>query len=242
MGANELNGLHEHAGGAAAGIVDAPLVGLQHLDQEPDDAARRVELTGTPSLRTRKLRKEVLVDPAKHVPRPRVLTADLNVADQIDELAQAGFVQGRPSVILGQHALELQDIALDGGHGVVHQLADGRLFGLPFQMVPARLRRYPENVLRTVFVRVLGIGALLLLPGQAGVDLLEGVRDALRKIRPRPRACTRPRPWSHAGRRPSSRARLRSPRLRRFLPPSSIQELWPLDLHEAYRSARDPVR
>jgi hypothetical protein len=33
VGGDELIGLHEHAGGAAAGIVDTALVGLEHLDQ-----------------------------------------------------------------------------------------------------------------------------------------------------------------------------------------------------------------
>ena len=40
---DELHRLHEHAGGTAAGIVDAAPLGLQHLDQQLDHAARGVE-------------------------------------------------------------------------------------------------------------------------------------------------------------------------------------------------------
>ena len=42
VGLDELDGLDEHAGGAAAGVVDAALVGLEHFDQQPDDGLRGV--------------------------------------------------------------------------------------------------------------------------------------------------------------------------------------------------------
>ena len=35
VGFDERLGLHEHAAGAAAGVVDPPLVRLDHLDEEP---------------------------------------------------------------------------------------------------------------------------------------------------------------------------------------------------------------
>ena len=44
VGTNELDGLDEHARGSAAGIVDPPPVGFQHLDEQLDDAAGGVEL------------------------------------------------------------------------------------------------------------------------------------------------------------------------------------------------------
>lgn len=40
----EALGLDEHATGAAARVVHSSLVRLDHLDQELDDGARRVEL------------------------------------------------------------------------------------------------------------------------------------------------------------------------------------------------------
>src|SRR5205085_10521396 len=44
VGFDEFLRLHEHAAGAAAGIVDAALVRREHLDEKADDALRRVEL------------------------------------------------------------------------------------------------------------------------------------------------------------------------------------------------------
>ena len=41
---DELLGLHEHAARAAAGVIDAPVVGFEHLDEQADDAARGEEL------------------------------------------------------------------------------------------------------------------------------------------------------------------------------------------------------
>ena len=51
--------------GAAAGVVDAALVGLEHLDQQLDHAARRVELAALLALGAGELREEVLVDAAE---------------------------------------------------------------------------------------------------------------------------------------------------------------------------------
>ena len=48
VGVDELDRLNEHTGRAAAGVIDAPVVRLYHLDEQLDDAARGVELA-TPS-------------------------------------------------------------------------------------------------------------------------------------------------------------------------------------------------
>ena len=67
VGGDELGRLHEHAARAAARVVDAALVRLQHLDEQPDDRAGRVELAGVAALGGGELAEEVLVDPAEHV-------------------------------------------------------------------------------------------------------------------------------------------------------------------------------
>ena len=69
--ADELDRLHEHAGGAAAGIVDPAPVWLQHLDQELDDAARGVELASLLALGARELGQEVLVELGRSRPFER---------------------------------------------------------------------------------------------------------------------------------------------------------------------------
>ena len=166
--ADELDRLDEHAGGAAAGVVDAAPVGLQHLDQELDDAARGVELASLLALGAGELGQEVLVDPADHVLRAGVLVAHLDVADHVDELAEPLLVEGRTGVVLGQHVLERRVVALDRGHGVVDELADGGLPGLCLEMAPARLARDPEDAHRAVLVRILRVGALGLLAFEVG--------------------------------------------------------------------------
>ena len=165
--ADELHRLHEHARGAAAGVVHPAPVGLEHLDQQLDHAARRVELAALLALGAGELGEEVLVDAAEHVLGAARLVADPDVADQVDELAEALLVERGTGVVLGQHALERRVVALDAGHGVVHELADGGLLGLGLEVRPARLGRHPEDVQRAVFVRVFGVGALRLLGQRA---------------------------------------------------------------------------
>jgi len=49
--------------------------------------------------------------------------------DEVDEFAEAVFVEAGAGVVLGENALEARVVALDGDHGVVHGLADGGLLG-----------------------------------------------------------------------------------------------------------------
>jgi hypothetical protein len=136
---NELHRLHEHAGRAAAGVVNAAAVGLEHLDKKLHHAARGVELAALLALGAGELREKVFVHTTEHVLGAAFLIADFDVADEVDQLAEAGFVERGAGVVLGQHALEGRVVAFDGGHGVVHQLADGGLLGLGFEVRPARL-------------------------------------------------------------------------------------------------------
>ena len=179
MRADELHRLHEHARRAAAGVVHPAAVGLEHLDQQRDHAARRVELAALLALGAGELGEEVLVDAAEHVLGAARFVADLDVADEVDELAEALLVERGAGVVLGQHALERRVVALDAGHRIVDKLADGALAGLRLQVRPARLGRYPEDALGAVLVRVFGVGAPGLLGEQRGMALLEGVGDVL---------------------------------------------------------------
>ena len=179
VGADELHRLHEHPRGAAAGVVDPALIWLQHFHQQLDDAARRVEFAPLLALGAGELRQKILVDAAQHILGAGLLIAHLDVADEIDNLAQAGFVQRRASVVFGQHALQNGIVPFDAGHGIVHQPADGGLFGSRLQLRPARFARHPEDVLGAVFVRVLRVGSLSDFSLQPAVGFLEGVGDVL---------------------------------------------------------------
>ena len=67
VGFDEFFRLHEHAAGAAAGIVDAAFVGSEHLDEEAHDALRGVELAAVLALGAGELAEEVFVDAAEDV-------------------------------------------------------------------------------------------------------------------------------------------------------------------------------
>ena len=177
--ADELHRLHEHARGAAAGIVHAAAVGFEHLDQELDDAARRVELAALLAFGARELREEILVDAAEHVLGAACLVADLDIADEVNQLAEPLLVERWAGIVLGQHTLERRVVALDASHRVVYELADGWLAGLRLQVRPACFGRYPENVLRAVFVGVLRVRTARLLRYELRVLLLERVGDVL---------------------------------------------------------------
>ena len=72
VGFDELFRLHEHAAGAAAGIVDAAFVGREHLDEAAHDAVRRVELAAVLALGAGEAGEEVFVDAAEDDPSERL--------------------------------------------------------------------------------------------------------------------------------------------------------------------------
>ena len=107
-----------------------PCTGASISTSTRDDAAGRVELAALLAFGAGELGEEVLVDPAEDVLGAVLLVAEADVADQVDQLAEALLVERGSGVVLGQHALERGVVALDGDHGVVDDLADGRLLGV----------------------------------------------------------------------------------------------------------------
>ena len=85
VGLDEAFGLNEHARRAAAGIVDAALIRLEHLDQQPHDATRREELAAELALSLGKLAEEVLVDAAERVAGFGAVVPEADVGDQVDQ-------------------------------------------------------------------------------------------------------------------------------------------------------------
>ena len=67
---HELFRLDEHAAGAAGGIVDAPLVGGEHLDKAAHHAGGGVELPAVLPLRTGEAGEEILIHPPEQIYRP----------------------------------------------------------------------------------------------------------------------------------------------------------------------------
>ena len=124
VGLDEAFRLHEHAAGAAAGVVDAALVGLEHLDQQPHDAARREELAAELALGLGELAEEVLVDAAERVAGLGAVALEADVGDQVDQPLQLLRRDAAAGVVARQLALEVRVVALDGEDGVVDQRGD----------------------------------------------------------------------------------------------------------------------
>ena len=124
---DEFLALHEHAARAAARVVDAALIGREHLDQHAHDMRRRIELAALLALGAGELRQEVFVDAAEDVAGAVGRAAEADVADEIDQLAEPLLVEARAGVVLRQDAFERGVVALDRRHRVIDDLADRRL-------------------------------------------------------------------------------------------------------------------
>ena len=121
MGLDEAFGLYEHARRAAAGVVDAALVRLQHFDQEAHDAARREEFAAELALSLRELGEEVLVDAAERVARLGAVALEPDVGDQVDQALHLLRRNAAAGVVARQLAFEIRIVALDGKNGVIDQ-------------------------------------------------------------------------------------------------------------------------
>jgi len=89
--------------------------------------------------------------------------------------------EARAGVPGRQHPRELLGVLLlQGGHGLVHQAADGRLARVVLEGVPAGLARHPEYALGDVLVAVLG-GFLAFFSLELVVQGGEGVADVLQE-------------------------------------------------------------
>ena len=106
-----------------------------------------------------------------------MFAAYLDVGDQVDQLAEPLLVERFTRVVLRQDIPERRVVALDRGHGVVHELTDSGLSRLVLQMRPASLGRHPEDALGSVDVEVFRIIDAFSLRRRA--ELFEGVRDVL---------------------------------------------------------------
>ena len=86
--------------------------------------------------------------------------AEADGRDEVDQLAQALFIEGGPGVVLGQDAFQFLVIAFDGDHGVVQELADLGLLGSALEKGPPGLLGHPEDVLGAVLIAVFRVGAV----------------------------------------------------------------------------------
>ena len=174
---DKLDRLHEHAAGAAAGVVDLAFVGLDHFGDEIDDALGGVELAPELALGGGELAEEVFIDPADGV---LFLVADgVDVVDGIDEGGELAAIEPEAGeVVVGQGALERGIALLDGGEGGVDLDGDVALLGMLLDVGPAGGLRQVEDILHGVELDHVEV-VLLALGDQLGPALLELVGDEL---------------------------------------------------------------
>ena len=135
---------------------------LQHLDEQPHDDARRVELPAALALRRSEAPEEVLIYAPQDVSRAALCTAETDGAHEVDEFAEAGLVERRSGVVLREDALEPGVRLFDAFHRVVDGLADRRLLRFGLELGPARFRGHPEHVVRKVLIAILRVGVRVL--------------------------------------------------------------------------------
>ena len=183
MGKDELFALDEHPRRTAAGIVDASLVGLEHLHEELHNAARRIELAAFLPFAACELREKVLVDPPEDILGTVLLVPQSDLRDDVDELAQTGLVELGARVVLWKDPPEggaaHRVLLLDEFHCVIDDDPDGRLLRVVLEVGPAGLLGDPEDVLRAVAVLVLDLVGRFLLELRA--LLLERIGDVLQE-------------------------------------------------------------
>ena len=146
---DKLDGLDEHAAGAAAGVVDLAFVGLDHFGDEIDDALGGVELAPELALGGGEFAEEVFIDPADGV--LFLVLYGVDVVDGIDEGGELADIEPEAGeVVVGQGALERGIALLDGGEGGVDLDGDVALLGLLLDVGPAGGLRQVEDILHGV--------------------------------------------------------------------------------------------
>jgi len=189
---DEALGLDEHPPRATAGVVDAPAVGLDHLDEKLDHVSGRVKFAAALALLGSKAVQEVLVDAPEQVLLPVLGPPETEAANQVDELAEPANIQARAGKVLREDAAKARVLDLNGVHRPVDELSDLGLLCVREQVLPAGLRRNPEHALRRVLVSRFqqvgrlgasdAVGSKLVL--ELSTALAEGVVDVLEEHEP----------------------------------------------------------
>jgi hypothetical protein len=168
-----------HPVAAAAGIVDAALVGGEHFNEEANDTGGGIELAAVLALGAGELGEEVFEDAAEEVFGAAGHIDELDGADEVDQFAEAVFVEVGAAVVLVEGAFEAGVVTLEGDHGVVDLFADGREFGAGLELLPSGFLGHPKDAGSQILVFVFGIGAFKFAKAcdELRLMFLEGVGD-----------------------------------------------------------------
>ena len=133
---DEFDGLHEHAAGAAAGVVDFAFVGFDHFGDEVDDAFGGVKFAFALAFCQGEFAEEIFVDAAHDV---LLLVAEsVDVVDGVEQGGEFTHVEVEAGVVVvGQRAFEGGIALFDGEEGGVYFEGDVGLFGVVFEEAPA---------------------------------------------------------------------------------------------------------
>ena len=149
-----VDGLHQHAAGAAGGIVDGfALLGVEDVHHQAHHGARRVELAGLFVGGVGEFLDQVFVGLAEDV-RLRRLIAEVDAGEMLDEIAQQGIGQ---AILVGplriaKNAVERFRVGLlDSAHGLLQRLAD--VVWPPSNILPVAI----VGDLKPVVLRKLGV-------------------------------------------------------------------------------------
>ena len=120
-----------------AGIIDAAFVGGEHFNNGADDGTGGVKLAAVLALCAGKAGEEIFVNATEQINgtvRFCILALcgggdKSDGADEIDQFAEAVFVERGARIVFRQHAFEARVVAFKGDHRVIHDLADGGLLG-----------------------------------------------------------------------------------------------------------------
>ncbi|MNV32698.1 hypothetical protein D3C71_1240420 [compost metagenome] len=85
--------MHEHAAGAAGGVVDGALERRQDLHQQVHHTLWRVELAGAGTFLEGKLAEEVLINLSEHIPAAVALWVEAELGQQLHQLAELAGLQ-----------------------------------------------------------------------------------------------------------------------------------------------------
>lgn len=178
---DEFLGLHGHAARSAAGVIDATVRRLEHLNENPNHALRGVELATSLSFGAGELLQEVLIDLAQQVTCPLVaLAAELRAVEQVEQLAQAALVDVVPVEDPRQSARKRLVVGHHQVHRIVDELAHVLLrlprgsrqaLGVLRKVRPSCGRGHDEDAVALVLLRVVDQGLDLLLVVALGLQL-----------------------------------------------------------------------
>ena len=161
MSLYELDGLDEHARGAATGVKYSSPVRLDHFHQQSYHGAGRVELAALAAFGDGELFQEILVDLSQNVGCLCLSAADPDVAYQVHDLTQDLLVQVVSAKVLGQNSLQGFVVPFDDVHGPVDGGSDVLLAGPGLDDGPSGLLGDPEYVPFPVLVGLFGVEALV---------------------------------------------------------------------------------